>query len=333
MSLSPAPIRWGILSTGHIAEGFVLDLQHLTDHRVVAVGSRTLASANAFADRFHIPHRFGSYFELVNNPDVDAIYVATPHPMHKENTVMALEAGKPVLCEKAFAMNYSEAAEMVRVARAKNLLLMEAMWTRSLPHMKRIREIVASGVLGRIVTVRADHGQWFAEDPNFRLFAPSLGGGALLDLGIYPVSFAHMVLGKPSEITAKATPAFTGVDAQTSMIFSYESGAQAVLTTTLSAASPNRAVIVGTEARIEVDRTFYNPSNFRVISRSGDVIDGWDKKYRGGGLREQAAEFARCLRAGETESPNITLDETLEIMQVMDEVRRQIGLRYEGIDD
>ena len=332
MSLSSDLIRWGILSTGHIAEGFVLDLQHLTDHRVVAVGSRTLASANSFADRFHIPHRFGSYFELVNDPDVDAIYVATPHPMHKENTIMALEAGKPVLCEKAFAMNHAEAAEMVRVAREKKLLLMEAMWTRSLPHIKRIREIVDSGVLGRIVTVRADHGQWFAEDPNFRLFAPSLGGGALLDLGIYPISFAHMVLGKPAEITAKATPAFTGVDAQTSMIFGYESGAQALLTTTLSAASPNRAVIVGTQARLEVDRTFYNPSNFRVISRNGDVIDGWDKKYRGGGLREQAVEFARCLRTGLTESPNITLDETLEIMQVMDEVRRQIGLKYEGID-
>ena len=326
-------VRWGILSTGKIAQSFVLDLQRLDDHEVVAVGSRSLAGATAFADRFAIPHRFGSYFELVNDPDVDAIYVATPHPMHHENTMMALGAGKPVLCEKVFAMNHAQATEMVAKAREKKLLLMEAMWTRSLPHIRRIREIVSSGVIGKVISIQADHGQWFAADPKFRLFAPELGGGALLDLGIYPVSFAHMILGAPSHITARGTKAFTGVDEQTSIILDYASGAQAILTTTLAAATPNRAVIVGTEGRIEIDRTFYNPSNFRVVSRAGEVIDGWEKKYQGGGLREQAAEFARCLRAGEIESPTITLDETLEIMKVLDEVRRQIGLTYPGLNE
>ena len=331
--MAESPIRWGILSTGHIAQSFVLDLQRLPDHAVVAVGSRSLASANAFADRFNIAHRFGSYFELVNDPDVDAIYVATPHPMHHENTLMALDASKPVLCEKVFAMNKAQASEMVAKAREKQLLLMEAMWTRSLPHIRRVREIVAAGTIGKVISIQADHGQWFAEDPAFRLFAPELGGGALLDLGIYPVSFAHMILGSPSQITARATKAFTGVDEQTSVILDYSSGAQAILTTTLAAATPNRAVIVGTEGRIEIDRTFYAPSTFRVISRTGEIVDGWEKRYLGGGLREQAAEFARCLRAGELESPTITLDETVAIMGVMDEIRKQIGLTYPGLNE
>ena len=301
-------MRWGILSTGLIADQFTRDVQRLSDHKVVAVGSRSLEKANEFADRFSIKNRHGSYLELFNDPEVDGIYVATHHPLHARDTIAALSAGKPVLCEKPFAMSYEETKAMVDKAREKNLLLMEAMWARYLPHMVRIREIINSGVLGEIITVRADHGQWFKLDPEFRLFKPELGGGALFDLGIYVVSFASMVLGTPERVTARSTKAFTGVDGQTSIILEYKSGAQAILTATNLAATPNRALIVGRDARIEIDRTFYAPTTFRVINNKDEIIDGWDKKYVGHGLREEAAEFARCLRSGEKESPMMPLD-------------------------
>ena len=321
-------MRWGILSTGLIADQFTRDVQRLSDHKVVAVGSRSLEKANEFADRFSIKNRHGSYLELFNNPEVDGIYVATHHPLHARDTIAALSAGKPVLCEKPFAMSYEETKAMVDKAREKNLLLMEAMWARYLPHMVRIREIINSGVLGEIITVRADHGQWFKLDPEFRLFKPELGGGALFDLGIYVVSFASMVLGTPERVTARSTKAFTGVDGQTSIILEYKSGAQAILTATNLAATPNRALIVGREARIEIDRTFYAPTTFRVINNKDEIIDGWDKKYVGHGLREEAAEFARCLRSGEKESPMMPLAETLSIMKTLDEVKSQIGLTF-----
>lgn len=321
-------MRWGILSTGLIADQFTRDVQRLSDHKVVAVGSRSLEKANEFADRFSIKNRHGSYLELFNDPEVDGIYVATHHPLHARDTIAALSAGKPVLCEKPFAMSYEETKAMVDKAREKNLLLMEAMWARYLPHMVRIREIINSGVLGEIITVRADHGQWFKLDPEFRLFKPELGGGALFDLGIYVVSFASMVLGTPERVTARSTKAFTGVDGQTSIILEYKSGAQAILTATNLAATPNRALIVGREARIEIDRTFYAPTTFRVINNKDEIIDGWDKKYVGHGLREEAAEFARCLRSGEKESPMMPLAETLSIMKTLDEVKSQIGLTF-----
>ena len=242
---------------------------------------------------------------------------------------MALNAGKPVLCEKPFAMSYDETKTMIDTARAKNLLLMEAMWARYLPHMIKIREVIKSGILGEIISVRADHGQWFKKDPKFRLFAPEFGGGALFDLGIYPVSFASMVLGTPSRVTARSTKAFTGVDGQTTIILEYPSGAQALLNATNLAATPNRAVIIGSDARLEIDRTFYFPSTWRVINYKDEVVAGSDKRYVGHGLREEAVEFARCFRAGEKESPMLPLDEILSIMGTMTEIADQIGLKFE----
>jgi predicted dehydrogenase len=201
---------------------------------------------------------------------------------------------------------------------------MEAMWTRFLPHVAEIRRLLAEGALGEIVTVTADHGQWFARDPDFRLFAPELGGGALLDLGVYPVSFASMVLGKPNRIVTLVDPAFTGVDGQTSMLLGYASGAQAVLTCTLSAKSPTRGAIVGTDARIEIDGSFYAPTSFDLISREGERTR-FDAPHEGRGLWHEAEEIARCLREGLLESPLMPLDETVEIMQTMDAVLAQAG--------
>jgi predicted dehydrogenase len=207
---------------------------------------------------------------------------------------------------------------------------MEAMWTRFLPHMRRIRELISSGVLGDVRTVTADHGQSFLPpDPTSRLYDPALGGGALLDLGIYPVSFASYVMGTPSRVTAVSDPTATGVDAQTSMVFQYDGGSHAVLTTTLGAATANVATISGTTGRIEVDRTWYQPTTFTLTTRSG-AVERFEQPRIGQGLRHQAAEVGSCLRAGRLESDIMPLDETLSIMSTMDEVRRQIGLVYPG---
>jgi len=211
------------------------------------------------------------------------------------------------------------------------VFLMEAMWTRFLPHIARIREILAAGALGELIYLTAEHGQWFAHDPAHRLFAPPLGGGALLDLGIYPVSFAHLVLGAPSAIVAVSTPAFTGVDATTSMVLRYPTGAHAVLTTSLAAKSNNPAVIYGTEARLEIDGWFYTPTSFRVVSRQEELLESFATPAGGRGMEYEAAEVNRCLRAGLTESPLMPLDETLEIMGVLDEIRAQIGLDYAAL--
>jgi predicted dehydrogenase len=310
-------IRWGIIGTGGIAHSFAADLANTDSGVVAAVGSRSLESAQAFgAGRAH-----GSYEALVSDPEVDAVYVATPHPFHHANARLALEAGKPVLVEKAFTMNAAEARDLVALAREKRLFLMEAMWTRFLPHVAEIRRLLQAGELGEVVTVLADHGQWFALDPAFRLFAAELGGGALLDLGVYPVSFASMVLGTPNRVVTLSTPAFTGVDGQTSILLGYPSGAQSVINCTSSAVSPTKAAIVGTDARIEIGQRWYGQTAFEFLPREGKP-----RSYEAGvpsGLRFEADEVARCLAEGLLESPLMPLDETVSIMETMDEVLTQ----------
>jgi predicted dehydrogenase len=320
--MADASVRWGILGTGGIADTFATDLA-LTDSGIVAaVGSRSQQSADRFAQRFGVERAHPSYESLVSDTGVDIVYVATPHPMHRDNAILALEAGKPVLIEKPFTMNAAEARDVVELAREKRLFAMEAMWTRFLPHIAVVRGWLAEGRLGEIVSVTADHGQWFAEDREFRLFAPELGGGALLDLGIYPISFASMVLGTPSRIVSISDPAFTGVDAQTSMLFGYKSGAQALLTCTLRAKSPTAASIVGTQARIEIDGDFYSPTSIKLISRDGETTSVVFE-HEGRGLRHQADEVARRLAAGDLESPLMPLAETISIMQTLDTVLAQ----------
>ena len=318
--------KWGILGPGGIARAFAKDLQLLEGHEVAAVGSRTLSNAQEFAKTFG-GTAYGSYEELVADPTVDAIYVATPHPSHKENVITALNAGKPVLCEKPFAVNAHEAREMVAAAEKNGVALMEAMWARFLPHYADVREIIASGVLGQILTVQADHGQRLADRNIPRLVEPSLAGGALLDLGIYPVSFAHMILGNPEKITASAVLTDKGVDAQTSMIFDYADGAQAILTTTMIEQTPCRAVVAGVNGWLEIDRTFYNPTSMRVVLFDGSVTQ-YPHTYTGHGLREQAEAFRKLVQSGKNQSEILTWKDTVDIMGTLDAVRSQIGLRY-----
>ena len=314
-----AALRWGILGTGEIAHTFARDLTYLDGAIVAGVGSRTQASADAFAAEFEVSRSYGSYAELVADQEIDVVYVATPHPMHFANATLALEHGKAVLVEKPFTMTSKEARDLVTSARAKGLFLMEAMWTRFLPHVVAIRELLSRGVLGEIVAVEADHGQWFERDPAFRLFAPELGGGALLDLGVYPVSFASMILGTPERVTALVDPTFTGVDGQASMLFGYASGSQAILTCTLRARTATRACISGTDARIEIDGDFYAPSPFTLVERDG-TRQRYEFPASGRGLYHQASEVATRLARGDLESEAMPLDETVSIMETMERV-------------
>jgi predicted dehydrogenase len=318
--------RWGILGPGGIARAFAKDIQLLDGHTVAAVGSRTLRNAQEFVKTFG-GTAYGSYQELVMDPSIDAIYVATPHPWHKENVIEALNAGKPVLCEKPFAVNAREAQDMVDSARENNLALMEAMWSRFLPHYKQVREIIASGVLGTILTVHADHGQRLADQNIPRLVEPTLAGGALLDLGIYPVSFAHMILGNPTKITASGVLTEKGVDAQTSMIFDYADGAQAILNTTMIEQTPCRAVIAGTHGWLEIDRVFYSPTSMRVQLFDGSLKQ-YPLVYKGHGIREEAEVFRQLVLSGKQQSELLNWNDTVDIMKTLDMVRSHIGLRY-----
>ncbi len=317
---------WGILGPGGIARAFAKDLTYLEGHTVGAVGSRSLINAQVFANDFG-GTAYGSYEELVNDSTIDAIYVATPHPAHHDNVILALNAGKPVLCEKPFAVNAAEARAMVDAASHNKVALMEAMWARFLPHYAKVREIVASGVLGPILSIHADHGQRLADQNIPRLVDPHLAGGALLDLGIYPISFAHMILGNPLSINSSAVMTDKGVDAQTSMIFTYENGAQSVLTTTMIEQTPCRAVVAGLHGWLEIDRTFYNPASMRVILNDGSVTQ-YPSTYTGHGLREQAESFKRLVQSGKLESEILSWQDTIDIMKTMDAVREQIGLKY-----
>jgi len=320
-------LRWGIIGTGGIASAFATDLALLPTADIVAVGSRTQQTADSFGERFAIAHRYASYEALANDPEIDAVYVATPHPAHFACTLLAIRAGKAVLVEKPFTLNGGEARTLVAEARAHGTFLMEAMWTRFLPHVVRIRQIIAENRLGEVRSFTADFGEHFVEDATHRSFAPALGGGALLDLGVYPLSFASMLFGPPDKITARSHPAFTGVDSQTSVILEYVGGRQAVLFTTLEGHTSNRASINGRDARIEIAGDFFAPTTFRLIERNG-VLEIHNIAHVGRGLRHQAAEVARCVDAGLTESPWMPLDETLTIMDTLDEIRRQIGLQY-----
>jgi predicted dehydrogenase len=317
---------WGILGPGGIARAFAKDLTYLEGHTVGAVGSRSLINAQVFANDFG-GTAYGSYEELVNDSTIDAIYVATPHPAHHDNVILALNAGKPVLCEKPFAVNAAEAQAMVDAASHNKVALMEAMWARFLPHYAKVREIIASGVLGPILSIHADHGQRLADQNIPRLVDPHLAGGALLDLGIYPISFTHMILGNPLSINSSAVMTNKGVDAQTSMIFTYESGAQSVLTTTMIEQTPCRAVVAGLHGWLEIDRTFYNPASMRVILNDGSVTQ-YPSTYTGHGLREQAESFKQLVQSGKLESEILSWQDTIDIMKTMDAVREQIGLKY-----
>lgn len=318
---------WGILGTGGIAAAMTADLT-LHGHAVGAVGSRTPESAARFAAAHGIPRSHGSYEELVADPDIDVVYVATPHPQHAPNALLALAAGKHVLVEKPFTMDRAEAEAIREAALAGGLVALEAMWTRWLPHMQRMHEVISDGTIGEVRAVIAHHSQKASADPAGRMLDPALGGGALLDLGIYPVSFAWDVLGAPSGVQAISTPTATGVDRQTAILLSYGSGSQAVLTTELDARGSNTAIVIGTDGRIEFDEFFFTPVAFRVLDSQSREVERFEAAVTGRGMQYQAQAIERLIAAGGGEDPRLPLSQSVAIMGTMDDIRDRIGLRY-----
>jgi len=320
-------INWGILGTGNIAHQFARGLAHTPDAQLVAVGSRKQASADRFGDEFNVPNRHSSYDALMNDPAVQVIYVSTLHPFHYENTMLSLEAGKHVLVEKPFAMNAKQARDMIRTARAKKLFLMEAMWTRFIPAMVKVRELIAAGAIGEPRMLTADFGFRTEFDPHGRMFDPELGGGALLDVGVYPISLASMLFGPPQSIAAQAHLGETGVDEQVALIFQYGAGQLAQVSGASRTQTPQEALIMGTEGMIHIAPEWWHPTGFTLI-KPGREPERFEIPYEGNGYQYEAIEVAWALRAGELESPVMPLDESLEIMRMMDTARAQIGLTY-----
>jgi len=324
-------IRWGILGTGAIAKKFAEGLKLLDDAELAAVGSRTQQSADAFGDAFRVLHRHASYEGLVSDADVDVIYVATPHSLHKDNTILCLEAGKPVLCEKPFAINAREAEEMVRCARERKLFLMEAMWSRFFPIMFKVRELLQGEVIGEPRMLTADFGFRAKMDPETRLFNPALGGGALLDVGVYPVSLSSMIFGTPTRIAGMAHLGDMGVDEQAAIILGFPGGELAVLHTAIRTRTPQEAIIMGTDGHVRIHSAWWHPTRMTVTgfgkkeAASPEVVE---LPYEGNGYHYEATEVMQCLHAGKRESNVIPLDETLAIMRTLDEIRTQWGLKY-----
>lgn len=324
-------VRWGILGTGGIARAFALGLRHAPGAVLAAVGSRTLDNAQAFARELGAARAYASYEALAGADDVDIIYIGTPHPMHAENALLALGAGKAVLCEKPFAMNRREAGEVVALARARKLFLMEAMWTRFLPALAEVRRIMASGEIGTVTQVHADFGFSATLDPEHRVNKRALGGGALLDLGIYPLSIACALLGKVENVQAQAIMSSTdediGVDATTAFTMRHEGGTLSVCSCSIRARSASELIVSGTGGSIRMHRMFHLADRITV-----DLQDGSSRTiptpYLGNGYTHEAIEAGRCLRAGLIEHPLMTHEDTLSIMELLDRIRGQIGLRY-----
>ncbi|MFG3493860.1 Gfo/Idh/MocA family protein [Streptomyces sp. NPDC047928] len=322
-------VRWGVLATGGIAASFTRDLLELPDADVVAVASRSTESAKAFAERFGIPRAYGTWAELAADDDVDVVYVATPHAAHRSAAGLLLEAGKAVLCEKPFTLNTAEAEELVGLARERGTFLMEAMWMYCGPVVRRLVEVVRDGAIGEIRTIHADFGLVGPDDPGHRLRDPAAGGGALLDLGVYPVSFAQLLLGEPDRVQAEALLSPEGVDLNTGMLLGWDSGATALLSCSIVADTPLTASVTGTAGRIEFPRGFFYPEGFTLF-REGRDPEEFRVPGRRESMRHEAIEVMRCLRAGETESPLVPLDGTLAVMRTLDAVRDRVGVRYPG---
>lgn len=316
-------LKWGVLAPGGIARQFADAVNNYTQASLVAVGSRTAERASEFAEEYDVARSYGSYEELVADDEVEAVYVASPHSHHKEHALMAIAAGKHVLIEKALAFDSTQVNEIFNAAQAVGVFAMEAMWTRHLPHVVELHRMIDAHELGELITVEADHGQYFDFDPNHRLFNPDLAGGALLDLGVYPLAFILDMLGKPTEVHANGQLAETGVDAQIAMSLEYPGRAAAIAHTTLWARTPIAAMVAGTDAFVYVDGNAYAPSQLQIHRRGASEVETFDGRVENG-FQFQIAEAARCIAEGRTESERMSWQHSRDLMAVMDEVRTQI---------
>ncbi len=358
------PIGWGFVGTGSVACHFAEDLATLPDARLNGVFSRTESSAQRFKALFNVKNVYQDLDELIAAADVNVIYVATPHSSHSEIAIRCLEGGKAVLCEKPFAINAKEARKVVATARSKSLFCMEGMWMRFVPLMGRLKSLLRQEVIGEIVTVFAHMGYPFETEKDHRLFDRKLGGGSLLDFGIYPLSLSSMLQGGPTSIHGLKSIGSTGVDTHASIILGFESGATALLGSSIDSASPNEAVIMGTRGTIRIHAPFYRPHRMSVssvvpsktsvsypqrssmikrikqskLARRLDRATGFlhsqekiiTESFQGHGYQFEATEVMNCLRNGLKESPIMPLDESISLMETMDHLRSQWGLAYPG---
>jgi predicted dehydrogenase len=320
-------IRWGIVGPGRIAENVVKDFAVVEDARVVAVASRSLDRARSFADRHDIERAHGSYAEIIADPDVDVLYVATPHPQHHGLALAALRAGKALLVEKSFTATAAGAAEVVELARKTSTFVMEAMWTRFQPAVVAMRELIADGAIGEVRTVQADLGVAAPYDPADRMFDLALGGGALLDLGVYVVSFAQMLLGTPQRVVTTGSLFPTGADAEAALLLDYGDGRSATLTTSLRYALPGQARVFGMTGWIDVPPRFHHPQTI-VLHRPGAEPETITRPQLGGGYSHELIEVTDCLRAGRTESAVMPLADTLAVQRILQQAADQLGVRH-----
>ncbi len=321
------PIRWGVLGAGGIAATVGDDIAATADNALHAVAARDGGRAAAFAAEHGAARSYGSYAELVADPEVDVVYVATTHGQHLEHALLALEAGKPVLVEKAFALNAAQARQIVAAARERQLFCMEAMWTRLNPLIRAAVAMAESGRIGEVVGVRADLSRHFPFDAGHRLYDLAAGGGALLDLGIYPVTVAWLFLGRPDTVAATGSLSPTGSDVTAAVQWGYADGRVAQLYSSAAGESPFAALITGTDGWIRVEPRIHRPEQL-IVHSGGQQEVVPTPLVEGNGYRLEVAEVARCLRAGEVESPLVPLDETVAILEVLDDIRRQLGVRY-----
>jgi predicted dehydrogenase len=325
------PLNWGIIAPGGIANKLAEAVREFTAGTVVAVGSRDAGRAADFAGRNGVGRSYGSYEDLVADDEIQAVYVASPHSGHREHALLAIEAGKHVLIEKALARNSSEVDDIFEAAQRNHVFAMEAMWTRHLPHIAEVRRRIAEGAIGEVVTVAADHGQALDLPNDHRLKDPTLAGGALLDLGVYPISFTVDLLGAPQEVSAVGRLTETGVDGHVAMVLGYGPKTLAQIDTTLWTKTPTTAVISGTDGSLEIDGDFYGPNlvRLRKADRDRTVVDEWGGMIPNG-FQFQVAEVARCVADGKQESDRMSWASSRAVMAVLDEARRQVGVRYPG---
>ena len=324
-STTRAQLRWGVMGAGRLARDVVREIQSHGVH-VQAIGARDQQRADEFAVELALPQAHGSYEELANDPEVDAVYVVTTNQAHFDNAMTAIAAGKHVLIEKPFMMDAAEAETVAAAARAAGVFCMEAMWTRFLPMQIELFKCIDAGMIGEPQFLLADHSQFLPREMSERLWLRELGGGALLDLGVYPINFAVRVLGLPTNVVARGALTEGGVDAQVSMILDHAAGKRSTLHTTMTQAGPTDATILGTRGSVVLDGPFYQQSSFRVLGPSREVLHSYESPQREAGKIYQFLEVQRCVDAGLTESPAMTLDESVAIMGLMDDVRAQIGV-------
>lgn len=321
-------IRWGILGTGNIAATFATALNTMEDSTIAAVASRNYVRAKEFAKRFYIDKSYGSYEDLVLDPDIDVIYIAVPHTEHKRLASLCIRNKKAVLCEKPFTINGRDTEELISLAKENNVFMMEAMWTKFLPTNSRVKEWIKEGKIGKALHIKATFGFRSNYDPQSRLYNPWLGGGALLDVGIYPISYTTFLLDKkPVRIISSAVIGESHVDEQNVIIFQYEDGVMADLSSAISADIGNDALIVGEKGMIQVD-SFWRAESACLYDNNYECIDTFKEPFRINGYEYEATEVNRCLREGLLQSPLNTLEDTLTNMKLLDEIRLQWGLTY-----